>query len=219
MSDCFHTWKSPWLTAETVPVGVSGTLMLEVNGVQGFLTAGDIGYLCTLARTLPQGGNYLEVGSFMGLSACLVATSILSSGNSAARVFCVDTWEGSPDHGDIQAVQQETLFDVFSANVRKAGVDRIVLPFCGQSVDVAKVFSPGILDIIFIDANHSYEMCLLDIETWFPKLKPCGRMLGHDAVEDGGVRAAVDEFCRKRGLSFSLTVPPAAHFIWEISSR
>ncbi len=51
-------------------------------------------------------------------------------------------------------------------------------------------------DCVFIDADPSYEMCLLDIQNWYPKVKKGGLICGHDFDHPRfpGVRKAVEEF-------------------------
>jgi len=49
------------------------------------------------------------------------------------------------------------------------------------------------LDLVFIDANHSYEYAKIDIKEWLPKVRPGGLLTGHDYYGYNGVRKAVDE--------------------------
>jgi len=70
------------------------------------------------------------------------------------------------------------------------------------SVEAAPAITDGSLDFVFIDAQHTYEACKEDIETWFPKVRPGGFITGHDYRWDG-VNRAVTEFAEKmnyRGL-------------------
>ncbi len=64
--------------------------MIEINGVRGFLTPGDVVFLFNLAAELPTAGNYLKVGSWMGLSSILVANGLIANLNFDARIYCVD---------------------------------------------------------------------------------------------------------------------------------
>ena len=44
-------------------------------------------------------------------------------------------------------------------------------------MDIAQAagrFADGSLDVIYLDANHTYEFVLRDLYTWFPKLRPGG---------------------------------------------
>ena len=48
------------------------------------------------------------------------------------------------------------------------------------------------LDFVYIDANHSYRGCYLDIKAWYPKVKPDGVLCGHDIAEPGVTKAVLD---------------------------
>ena len=43
----------------------------------------------------------------------------------------------------------------------------------------------GPLDLVFVDADHSYEGARADFERWGPLLRPGGHLLFHDAVDEG----------------------------------
>ena len=53
----------------------------------------------------------------------------------------------------------------------------------------------GTLDLVFIDAQHTYKNVKEDIHDWAPKLKDDGIMGGHDLYDEcfPGVRQAVEE--------------------------
>ena len=48
------------------------------------------------------------------------------------------------------------------------------------SVSAAKQFTDRSLDFVYIDADHSYESCLADINAWHPKIRVGGILSGHD---------------------------------------
>lgn len=56
--------------------------------------------------------------------------------------------------------------------------------------EAAALVGDGSLDFVFVDADHSLEGVRDDIAAWLPKLKPEGRMSGHD-WNMAGVRAGV----------------------------
>jgi predicted O-methyltransferase YrrM len=209
-------WSKVWLSKPWQTRYDAGTGMIELHGVRGYLTPGDIVYLFNLTATLPRGGCYLEVGSWMGLSSIIVANGLLANLNLRATVFCVDTWRGSVEHQNLPEVQQGRLFELFSHNVREAQVDGFIRPVRGESTQVASTWNGPELDLIFIDGDHATEACYQDIRLWHPKLKQGGRMLGHDAAPGSSVEQAVRRFCLETGYRASVCPMPSSYFIWEI---
>lgn len=62
----------------------------------------------------------------------------------------------------------------------------------GNSSQVADLIEDASLDLVFIDADHSYEGVCKDILAYTPKLKPSGLLTGHD-IDFFGVNRAVKE--------------------------
>lgn len=60
-------------------------------------------------------------------------------------------------------------------------------------------------DLVFIDADHSYEACRLDCFTWWPKVKRGGILCGHDFGKGLGVDQAVREWAEQTGVNFGVT--------------
>ncbi len=65
----------------------------------------------------------------------------------------------------------------------------------GFSYNLVSKFKESSIDLLWLDADHSYEACKNDIRTWLPKVKSKGFFLFHDYARDfiNGVRKAVDE--------------------------
>jgi hypothetical protein len=71
-----------------------------------------------------------------------------------------------------------------------------------DSVRAAEQFEDASFDVVFIDADHSYEGCKRDILTWKSKVNPGGLLCGHDyANKKGEVKKAVDECLGKVELA------------------
>jgi predicted O-methyltransferase YrrM len=66
----------------------------------------------------------------------------------------------------------------------------------GRSDESAGEVEDASLDLVFIDADHSEEAVLRDLEAWVPKVKPGGLIAGHDygSHNHPGVRSAVEIF-------------------------
>lgn len=75
------------------------------------------------------------------------------------------------------------------------------------TTEAAKFFPDEYFDLVYIDADHTYEGCKADLEAWYPKVKKGGFFTGDDysryrAKHTGvvfGVIEAVDEFAKKIG--------------------
>lgn len=78
------------------------------------------------------------------------------------------------------------------------------------SFEAVRHFADNFFDLIYIDADHSYEGCLKDIQDWYPKVKKGKFLLGDDyRVYEGrragvnfGVIEAVNEFAKTNNLDF-----------------
>jgi len=63
------------------------------------------------------------------------------------------------------------------------------------SPEIAKIFPDEFFDLVFIDANHSYDAVKADILAWLPHVKLRRFLTGHDYFHgESGVVKAVDEF-------------------------
>ncbi len=127
-----------------------------------------------------------------------------------ARIIQVDRW--STYSLDEQANETEARMSKYSQiTFNKAKYENLhrIAPFPKRvrilemdSVDAADRITDASLDMVFIDASHSYEGCLGDIKAWLPKVKPRGWIGGHDFRHKGkgrpGVTKAVTEIFGKK---------------------
>ena len=136
--------------------------------------------------------HFVEVGSWMGQSACYMAVEIINS-NKNIKFDCVDKWgPGGP-----------ARYKRFLKNTKS--VQSIVNPIRLTSTEASNLYADNSLDFVFIDANHSYEFIKDDIKHWYPKVKKGGILAGHDYWSDWpGVIQAVDEFISKNNYSLEI---------------
>jgi predicted O-methyltransferase YrrM len=71
-----------------------------------------------------------------------------------------------------------------------------LIPMQGYSEVLADKIQDNSVDLVFIDANHSYEYVYKDIVKYSPKLKPTGLLTGHD-IDYPGVNRAVKELVQQ----------------------
>lgn len=153
--------------------------LASLAGVSGFLHPSEAEKLCELAA----GKGVLEIGAFCGLSAfcmALTAESVLSLDH-----FCAAT-DGQRHTGAIT-----TLEDYKRAVARFTNV----LPPVVATSEQASTVVSGPFDMVLVDATHTREEVLADIDRWWPKVKPGGVFCGHDYGHDNypGVKEAFDE--------------------------
>jgi MMP 1-O-methyltransferase len=196
--------------------GNGGTV--EVNGVKGYLTFQDVVFLFNLASELPLSGTYVEIGSWLGLSTIAFSTGLLANVNVGARVYSVDTWNGSPEHQSLAEIRNQTALETYNRNIQEAGISTYVTAVRGESSNLARSWKHGPIDMLFVDGDHSYDACLGDLECWSPLLAPRGRILGHDAAPGSGVASAVAAFAQNTGQGAYVLPPPDSHFIWQLVS-
>lgn len=146
-------------------------------------------------------GDSAEVGVAEGR----YSAEILSWG--VPKLYLVDIWESKPFFGDASSPQEwhDKNLRVTKENVNDY-LDKVVF-LKGLSVDMANQIPDESLCFVYLDACHTYEAVLADLNAYLPKLKQGGIMAGHDFLcKDYGVEQAVHEFCSSRNYEVN-TIP------------
>lgn len=162
--------------------------------VDGFLT--DIQIYILYLMFVDFCGTIVEIGSFKGKSSVIIGSAI--RGNPA-RMFCVDHFNGSPEHKD--SLGGQSTFEEFKNNIIKYGLTDYISVIKTDSIEASKCFEDNAVDCVFIDGLHTYEGVSEDILCWTPKLKSDGILFGHDYPVDGDnqfqeLKLAVDKYVR-----------------------
>ena len=113
--------------------------------------------------------------------------------------ICVDTWSPSRNHRDINKLEKalsdakERLKEYHTSFYRM------------KSVDASNEILDKSLDFIYIDAAHDYKSVLMDLISWYPKLRSGGLFSGHDFSDEAHqtrcVKKAVEDFALSKWIN------------------
>lgn len=140
----------------------------------------------------PDPAHFVEVGSWLGRSAALMAVEIVNS-KKQIKFDCIDPWtDGGPDlrHTAFFKTQTVPIYDQFISNLAPVW-DRINAMRM-TSLEAARTYADASLDFVMLDGDHSYDAVRADIAAFLPKMKS-GSVLSGDDFEWPGVKRAVTE--------------------------
>ena len=139
------------------------------------------------ARRFPEGGRFVEVGSYLGRSLCSLAEVVAASGKHFEIVgvdHCRGTGPEGPRQKDYHAEAVTagggTLAGQLHRNLIECGhADRVSL-IVADSPTAASFFADESVDWVHLDARHDREGLEADILAWLPKIQRCGWLSGDD---------------------------------------
>jgi len=115
--------------------------------------------------------NALEIGTYMGVTAVIIARSIDKNG----RLYCVDPF--------LDRFGKNPGLSIAERGLRRAGVEQKVVFLKGFSSDKIIISQiPDDLDFVLVDGDHSYEGLKNDWAIVRNKLKPNGLVCLHDTI-------------------------------------
>ncbi len=161
----------------------------DVADVAGWMTEDQARRLWDRAGALAAPALVVEIGSYQGRSAIVLARSA----EPGVEVVAIDPHAGNDRgpqqiHGEAEEGQAD--HDVFNANLEAAGVaDRI--RHVRKMSDEAHGDVEGPIDLLYIDGAHRYEPARNDIRDWGARVRPGGTMLIHDSFSSVGVTLAI----------------------------
>lgn len=162
--------------------------------------------LLELVQSRFPGGTGVEIGVASG---CFTK-QILATWKSVGVLHCVDLWDFQPeDYSDPCNLPKEVQEERYNQFLHDMAGDKRVRTIRNWSHVAAVQFEPRSVDFIYLDANHSKDACLKDLNAWWPKLKPGGILAGHDYERGNrngmGVFDAVNEFFGGLGIPIRQT--------------
>ena len=158
------------------------------QSIPGFSTDIEV-YYAELAKTLPQGARFVEIGVLFGRS-----VACLSELRPDLDVWAVDTWENGDREGEMAEYQARygSTWAAFLGGMRDHAPDALDRIHVVRSRSVEVDLPPA--DVVFLDADHTEEGVRGDIYHWRRLVKAGGILAGHDYLMPNhpGVVAAVD---------------------------
>lgn len=154
---------------------------------------------------LPNNANIMEIGVYKGDYAEYILDYL-----NPNKLTLIDSWEdtnimsGDKDGNNVETINGSYLYQNV-LNRFKNNENVLILRQPSYTVNMQE----SSVDMIYIDADHSYEGVKQDLNLALKWSKPGGWICGHDYSMnyakaqnhyDFGVKKAVDEFCIKHGL-------------------
>jgi hypothetical protein len=158
------------------------------NKIPGWMSVTDLLWLYNIAKEMD---SIVEIGSWKGRS----AHALLSGCNGT--VYAVDHFLGSLDErGGPHA--EAGIRDIHKDFMNNVGNFKNLKVLKMDNGEAAKQFEDNSVEMVFIDAGHTYEEVLGDIRRWLPKVRKI--ICGHDRGDEQVNKAVVEVF----GIDFEI---------------
>ena len=164
------------------------TALAAVEGVEGWLSEGQARRLFERAAAVPPSGRIVEIGSYRGRSAIVLARAA-----AGAEVVAIDPHAGNdrgPQEIHGSASEGEADNRAFRENLARAGVTEAVRHVRQPSQDALDSVE-GPIDLLYVDGAHRLRPAMDDIAGWGARVSPGGSMLVHDSFSSIGVTLAL----------------------------
>lgn len=167
--------------------------MRDYGSVEGWFSEYDVRDYRKIVEQY-SGGNFVEIGCWKGRSLCSIMPLLLE--NNYQNIFAVDHWMGSQDEvdGPHREARERDIFEIFKGNLEACGFDGKYTAIRMDSATAAEQFEDGYFDVVFIDAEHTYEGFKRDLLAWLPKVRKGGTISGHDGGDPRIVQALNEQF-------------------------
>jgi hypothetical protein len=153
-----------------------------------------------------------RIGAEIGVLSGGFSDHILSHWNGI--LISIDRWKVSNDGG----IDLTSVDDLRYAGCYQMCKDRLAR-FTGRSIvliqdslNAHQNYPNGFFDFIYLDTCHNRDHVIVEMNTWWDKIRTGGMFCGHDYNDPGNqgftVHEAVHEFCNKKKLKFYVTGEP-----------
>ncbi len=133
-----------------------------------YLFISELAALKQLARSLPPNPVVVNLGAGAGTSSLAFVES-----RPDLFLYTIDIQGPSHPFGCLEAADNAIKEAGHQLWIRHASI-------LGDSKEIGLNWGGSLADLVFVDANHSYNGCKGDILAWLPNIKPSGIMAVHD---------------------------------------
>lgn len=183
--------------------GFSHWYMSQYIGVDGWLSENEACFLYRTTLDLARRDlSTAEIGSWLGKSSVVIC-SALKQGKGGFH-YCIDPFNADTSDLKAKKIFQNVLtkynysqYEIFLDNIKGAGVSEFAVPLNGYCKDVMKKWHK-LVDLVFIDGDHSYDNVKQDFELFEPHIRTGGIVCFHDACyNDGNFRSDPGRFVKE----------------------
>jgi hypothetical protein len=173
-------------------------------------------YLRRIKEILPENPTCAEIGVFRGDFSEKIMRIV-----NPKKLYLIDPWIDGSDantpsdtyrsldatdpsiKGKKTAYSNSEDLNYVKERFSKEIDDKVINIKRHFSYDIKDDFEDSYFDFIYVDATHTYESVLSDLNDYLPKLKSDGILAGHDFIKDfPGVKKAVNQFAKENKLKF-----------------
>ncbi len=175
--------------------------LLESKRVPGFINNKRALILYNAAKSLPKDAVVVELGSYKGKSTICLATGLQDAGNTGARVYAIDPFQGVLAPGWCVGL----TYGEFKQNLAKCGVEKFVEPLQSTSQAAAMQWNKTNgrkINLLFVDHEKEYPEVCMALDSWKPFISDGGRVL----IDDLPLQSVKKCFFEKIVLSSEFSV-------------
>lgn len=174
-----------WLIHDWLKWGSQGRYIARSRRIPGWVRGPEAVALASYSSTLPAGAVIVEIGSFLGGSAIVLAGA--RKLQRSGQVHCIDPFDASGDpfsapiYKIVGATRGISLRQRFDANIRRAGLGGWVVAHAGKDSEIAATWDTPI-DMLFLDGDQSPVGARAAYTNWAPFLKKKGIIAIHNSA-------------------------------------
>lgn len=159
--------------------------------------ADEIMYLHNVVRSLGK-CSVVELGRYVGGSTYIIAAAMLNG----SKLSSYD------NHSKLETTNDgETIDNSLDKYINDS------FPLKTINIALRKDERKERIDLLFIDANHSYEHVLFDFNDWSKWINKGGHVLFHDSITEIGVKKVINMVKKLKEYRLVKVVNTLTHFV------